>query len=327
VTGDLVDPARVRTSGLQRIPFANRGFRYLAPLYPAAFERFDLASYDLIVSSTTSWAKGVRFRADAVHVSYINTVSRFAFAYDRYVRGFGAGRLARPIVEPLIAWDLRAAQRPTAYVANSVNVAGRVQRYYGRRARVLHCPVDLNRFGIGRGDGGYFVTIARLLPYKRVDLAIDACALAGVPLKIVGTGPAERALRTRAAGTQTEFLGALSDTALNDVLGGASAAIVAAEEDYGLVPLEANACGRPAIAYGAGGALETIVPGISGEHFAEQTSDSLAALLRVFDSSRYDAATLRAHAASFSPEGFIEQLQALVAEAVRLGPAVRDFAQ
>ena len=326
-TGDLVDPARVRTSGLQRMPFANQAFRYLAPFYPSAFEGFDLSSYDLIVSSTTSWAKGVRFRPDAVHVSYINTVSRFAFAYDRYVGGFGAGLVARPIVAPLVAWDLRAAQRPTAYVANSANVAERVERYYGRHARVLHCPVDLERFAVGEGNGGYFVAIARLLPYKRVDVAIDACALAGVPLKIVGTGPAERSLRARAAGTRTEFLGALPDAALNGVLGAASAAIVAAEEDYGLVPLEANACGRPAIAYGAGGALETIVPGVTGALFAEQRAESLAAVLRGFDPMRYDGAALRAHAASFSPELFIERLQELVAEAVRLGPAVRDFAQ
>ena len=327
VTGDLIAPARVRTSKLQRLPFASRAFRYLAPFYPAIFEGFDLSSYDLILSSTTSWAKGVCFRPDAVHVCYINTVSRFAFAYDRYVGELGAGRLARPLVAPLVAWDRRAAERPTAYVANSANVAARVERYYGRHARVLHCPVDLDRFSVGGGDGGYFVAIARLLPYKRDDLTIDACALAGVPLKIVGTGPAERALRARASGTRTEFLGALSDADVNDVLGGASAAIVAAEEDYGLVPLEANACGRPAIAYGAGGALETIVPGATGEFFAEQTAASLAAALRAFDPKRYDPAALRAHAASFAPERFIERLQATVLEAVRLGPGVRDFAQ
>ncbi|MDQ2872987.1 MAG: glycosyltransferase family 4 protein, partial [Candidatus Eremiobacteraeota bacterium] len=129
VTGDLVDASRVRTSMLAHIPGANRYFRYLAPFYPAAFERFDLDAYDVVVSSTTAWAKGVITRPDAVHVCYINTVSRFAFAYDRYVGGFGFHTLARPIVRALVAWDKRAAERPTRFVANSRNVADRIQRY------------------------------------------------------------------------------------------------------------------------------------------------------------------------------------------------------
>jgi len=326
-TGDLVDAARVRTSWLQSVPFSNRGFRWLAPFYPGAFEGFDLSSYDLIVSSTTAWAKGVRFRPDAVHVCYINTVSRFAFAYEEYVGGFGAARFARPIVTRLVEWDARAAARPTAYVANSRNVAGRVLRYYGREARVLHCPVDLDRFSVGAGLGGYFVAVSRLLPYKRVDLAIAACALANVALKIVGTGPAEKALKRAAAGTRTEFLGAISDEELRAVLGGARAAIVTAEEDYGLIPLEANASGRPAFAYGAGGALETIVPGVTGEHFFAQTPQALAALIADYDARRYDPAVLRAHATTFSPALFVERLRALVDEAVSAGPRVRDFAQ
>jgi len=326
-TGDLVDPARVRVSPLQRLPFAGRAFRYLAPLYPRIFEGFDLSSYDLIVSSTTAWAKGVRFRPDAVHVCYINTVSRFAFAYDSYLGGFGLSALARPVVDRLVAWDKRAAMRPTAYIANSNNVAQRVRRYYGRTPRVAHCPVDLERFRITGGSGAYFLVVSRLLPYKRVDLAIAACALAGVPLKIVGAGPAERALKAAAVGTGTEFLGAISDAELREVMGRARAVIVPAEEDYGLVPLEANASGRPAIAYGAGGALETIVPGVTGEYFAEPTAQSLAGVIADFEMGRYDSPALRAHAATFSPARFIERLHALVDEAVRLGPGVRDFAQ
>jgi hypothetical protein len=161
VAGDLVDPARVRTSALDRLPAAGKYFRFLAPFYPAAFEHFDLSAYDLIVSTTTAWAKGVRFRSDAVHVCYIHTVSRFAFAYDQYARGFSAlgsangmrSRLARPIVKRLVAWDKEAAQRPTAFIANSRNVAERVRRYYGRKAFVAHCPVDIDRFSPGTGDG------------------------------------------------------------------------------------------------------------------------------------------------------------------------------
>ncbi len=196
-TGDLVAPERVRTSALQHIPGAGRYFRFLAPLYPAAFERFDLSDYDLIVSTTTSWAKGVRFRADAVHVCYIHSVSRFAFDYERYVGGFGWGTLARPLVGRLVAWDRRAAARPTQFIANSRNVAGRVQRYYGREAYVVHCPVDIERFSVGPGDGDYFLVVSRLLAYKRIDLAIEACRLARVRLLVVGDGPARRALEAR----------------------------------------------------------------------------------------------------------------------------------
>ncbi len=311
-TGDLIDAARVRTSFLQAIPGAMRGFRYLAPLYPIAFERFDLSNYDLIVSSTTAWAKGVVTRPDAVHVCYINTVSRFTFDYARYVGGFGIGMLARPIVKRLVAWDRRAAQRPTAFIANSRNVADRIERYYDRQAYVLPCPVDVDRFTVGEGKGDYYVVVSRLLSYKRIDIAIRACALANVPLRIVGAGPAEPALRNLARGTRTAFLGTLADAELNATVGDARAAIVPGEEDFGLVPLEANAAGRPAIALHAGGALETIRAGITGEYFDDATPESLAAVLSTFDALRYDCGTLRAHAETFSPPRFIARLHEIV---------------
>jgi len=317
-TGDLVDPARVHTSPLQRIPGASKHFRYLAPLYPAAFEAFDLRAYDLVVSTTTAWAKGVRFRPGAVHVCYIHSVSRFAFDYERYVGGFGIGTLARPLVRGLVAWDRRAAQRPTAFIANSHNVAARVRRYYGREAAVVHCPVDLERFAVGRGRGrgDYFLVVSRLLPYKRIDVAVDACRLAKRRLIVVGDGPARRGLQARAAGTRTEFAGAVGDEGLRTLMQSARAVIVPGEEDYGLVPLEANACGRPAIAYGRGGALETIRPSITGEHFSEPTPESLAAVLARFDADRYDPAVLRAHAEQFSPACFKARFGSMVAAIV-----------
>jgi glycosyltransferase involved in cell wall biosynthesis len=319
-TGDLVDAARVHTSVLDRLPGTGAYFRFLAPFYPAVFEHFDLSSYDLIVSTTTAWAKGVRFRPDAIHVCYIHTVSRFSFAYEQYVGGFAAlgnadglrARLARPVVQRLVDWDLKAAQRPTAFIANSRNVADRVRRYYGREAFVAHCPVDLERFSVAKGDGDYLLVVSRLLGYKRVDLAIEAARRAGMRLLVVGTGPAESELKAMAVGSRTEFLGGVSDASLRSIVAGARAVILPGEEDYGLVPLEANASGRPAIAYGRGGALETIVPGVTGEHFAEATPESLAALLRTFDADRYDPAVLRAHAESFGPEPFKRSFAALV---------------
>jgi glycosyltransferase involved in cell wall biosynthesis len=258
-------------------------------------------------------------------VCYIHTVSRFAFAYDEYVGGFGLATLARPIVERLVAWDRAAAARPTAFIANSHNVARRVAQYYGREASVVPCPVDVDRFAIGRGAGGYALVVSRLLPYKRIELAIAGCALAGVPLKIVGSGPAERALRTTARGTRTEFLGALSDEGLRDVMGDARVVIQPGEEDYGLVPLEANASGRPALAFGAGGALETIRPGITGAYFSEPTAASLAAALAAFEAERYLPAVLRAHAENFGPIPFKRRFAEAVERIVRSrAPSLRS---
>lgn len=313
-TGDLVPRSRVHTSYLARVPGANRFFRYLAPLYPHAFEAFDLHAYDTIVSSTTAWAKGVITAPDATHVCYINTVSRFAFAYDRYV----GTPLARPIVSRLVEWDKRAAQRPTRFVANSRNVAERIRRYYGRDAEVLHCPVDIDRFTPGPGGGDYFFIASRLLAYKRIDLAIRAAQLAGVRLIVAGTGPAEASLRDLARGTTTTMLGYVDDARMNELLGNARAAILPGEEDFGLVPLEAAACARPTVAYRAGGALETIAEGSTGEFFDEQTPESLSTVLREFDERAYDPQRLRAHAQAFAPDRFIVQLREIV-ERTRAG--------
>jgi glycosyltransferase involved in cell wall biosynthesis len=317
--GDLVPRARVRTSFLQRFPMRERAFRLYAPLYPRAFESFDLSAYDVVVSSTTAWAKGVLVRPDAVHVCYINTVSRFLFDAQRYVGGFGIGAFAGPMLRRLAAWDVRAAQRPTRFVANSRNVADRVLRWYGRQADVLPCPVDVDRFTPGAGNGSYYVVVSRLLPYKRVDLAIAACALAGVPLHVIGTGPDERRLKALAVGTATTFHGTVDDAGRNALVGDARAAILPGEEDFGLVPLEAAAAGRPTIAYAAGGALETIVDGETGTFFARPDPRDLAAALRAFDLSAYDPVRLRAHAETFRPERFIARLREIV-DATEVSP-------
>lgn len=308
LTGDLFAAGRVRCSYLAGIPFANRYFRALAPFYPRAFESFDLRGFDAIVSSTTSWAKGIRVPAGAVHVCYINTVSRFAFARDEYVP-----RLAQPFVDGLVAWDREAATRPTRFVANSRNVANRIQKFYGRDSDVLHCPVDLDRFSLGAGTGDYFIVASRLLPYKRIDLAIRAASLANVPLLVAGTGPAEASLRQLARGMTTTMLGFVPDARLNELMGNARAAVVPGEEDFGLVPLEAAAAGRPTIAYRAGGALETIVEGETGTFFDEPSAEALAAAMRGFDPSHFAGAQhLRAHAERFSPAQFIAKLKDIV---------------
>ena len=317
--GDLIPRERVRTSFLASIPGANKNFRYFAPLYPRAFESFDLSKFDVIVSSTSAWAKGVRFRTDAVHVCFIHTVSRFLFDYDRYVGTLlpeAASPIARVMVDRLVKWDLRAATAPTRFVANSQTVADRVRKYYHRDSEVLHSPADIDRFTIGRGAGDYFFIASRLLPYKRIDLAIDAAQQAGVKLVVAGGGPAENALRARAGGTTTTMLGFVSDALINELLGNARAAILPGEEDLGLVPIEAAAAGRPTIAYRGGGACETVIENQTGAFFDEQTPESLAAVLRTFNPGAYDPARLREHAQRFSPQKFIERLRAIV-EATR----------
>lgn len=316
VNGDAFARERIRTSYLARIPYANRAFRLLAPFYPRAFERFDFTGYDAIVSSTTAWAKGVRVPPGAVHVCYMNTVSRFAFAYDEYVGGMTRARPVRAVVNRLVEWDRMAAMRPTRIVANSRNVAARIARFYGRSSDVLPCPVDVDRFTVGAGLGDYVIVASRLLPYKRIDLAIRAAASAGVRLLVAGTGPDEKRLHALARGTSTTLLGYVSDERLNELMGNARAAILPGEEDFGLVPLEAAAAGRPTIAYRAGGALETIVEGKTGAFFDAPDSDSLAAALRTFEAGSYDAQHLRAHAERFAPGRFIERLRSIVDETV-----------
>jgi glycosyltransferase involved in cell wall biosynthesis len=314
---DLISPDRVQTTFLQHLPGHDRYFRALAPLYPFAFESLDLRPYDLVISSTTAWAKGVRTRADALHICYVNTVSRFTFDYERYVGGFGVATLAKPLVRALVAWDKRAAQRPTLFIANSRNVAERVLRHYGRQSQVLPCPVDVDRFTPGPGRGDYYVLVSRLLPYKSIDVAIAGCALAGVPLHIIGRGPAEASLRALASGTQTTFHGYLDDAGVNRIVGNARAAIVPGVEDFGLVPLEAAAAGRPTIALGAGGALETIIEGETGEFFPAPNAESLAQAVRDFDPARYVPARLREHAERFAPGRFVERLHTIIDHALQ----------
>ena len=313
-TADIVEPRRVRASYLNAIPGANRYFRYLAPLYPRAFESFDFSGFDTIVSSTTSWTKGIRIPEGAVHVCYVNTVSRFTFAPEEYVGSLtGLDFLTRPVIRRLVEWDKRASQLPTRLIANSHNVADRIARYYGRESSVLHCPVDLERFSVGKGEGNYFIVASRLLPYKRIDLAIRAAELANVALIVTGTGPDEKRLRALAAESPwVRMAGYVDDAELNRLLGNARAAIVPGEEDFGLVPLEAAATGRPTIAFRSGGALETIVESETGEFFDEPSAQALAAAMRNFDPGRYDAQRLRVHAEKFSPGRFIEQLRAIV---------------
>lgn len=308
------DGIEVRTSYLQRIPGAARHFRALLPLYPRAFEAFDLRGYDLVVSSTTSFAKGVLVAPGTLHVSYVNTPTRFIWYPQEYASEMtpAALRPAASLVMPwLRRWDRQAAQRPHYLVANSHNVAQRIAQVYGRASDVVHCPVDLAGLEPAAALGDYFLVLSRLLPYKRINLAIEACNELGAHLIVAGSGPDEARLRAL-AGPSVEFAGFVSDARRRELIAGARAVIVPGIEDFGLVPVEAAAAGRPTVAFAAGGALETVVEGATGIFFREPQARALAGALQALPALHFDVQRMQGHARMFSADVFRSKFSALV---------------
>ncbi len=300
------DGIDVRTTYLQRWYGVTKDFRALLPFYPRAFDTLDLDGFDLVVSSTTSFAKGARARRDALHVCYIHTPTRFLWYPQEYVDDMTPvwARPALAAMRPwLRRWDWQAAQRPTVLVANSHNVQQRVASIYGRPSDVIHCPALVGGFDQYLSCEDFFLVMSRLLPYKRVALAIEACNEFGKRLVIAGTGPDEARLR-RLAGPTIEFAGFVDDARRRHLLATARALVVAGVEDFGLVPLEAAAAGRPTVAFAAGGALETVVEGATGLFFREPNARSLAQALQALETMQFDPQRLRAHAQRFSPEAF-----------------------
>jgi len=310
----------VRTSFLQRVPFLKtaRFHKFALPLYPQAFERFDLSGYDVVLSNTTGFAKGVITGPQTCHVCYCHTPARFAWRYAEYVEQAGFGRAARLLL-PLVVgrlrrWDYHVAQKRVDYfLANSHNIARRVEKFYERHADVLYPPVETGRFHVEpnpRAD--YFLVVSRLLAYKRVDLAIEAMTRLGLPLKVVGGGPDAQRLKSL-AGPTVEFLGRRSDEEVADLLANCRAFLFPGEEDFGIAPLEAMASGRPVLAFGAGGALETVVDGETGLFFSEPTPESLTEAVRRLDGLCVRPDRIRAHAETFDTAAFVDRVRTLVA--------------
>jgi len=313
----------IRASYLQRWPFSTRRFHKLAlPYYPAAFERFDFTGYDLVLSSSSSFAKGVVTPPEACHVCYCHTPSRFLWRQQEYLGQNRASRvmlgLAGSVISGLRSWDVESAQRPDYFVANSYNVARRIRKFYRRDvAAVIHPPVETANFAPAPDSevGNHFLVVSRLLNYKRVDLAVAACNRLRVPLRVIGIGPDMPALK-RIAGPTVEFLGRLSDQEVAHELARCRALIFPGEEDFGLTPIECMASGRPVVAFGAGGALETVVEGETGVFFREQTVESAAAALEEVGRLPFSAAALRSHAAGFDTAVFETRLRRLIDEAM-----------
>lgn len=291
----------IRTSFLQRIPLSRSKHQLMLMLYPLAFQSFDLSGFDLIVSLTSGFSHGVRTPAGGKHVCYCLTPPRFLWNYDSYVKLEGVGRGAqlalRPSVPLLRYWDYLAARRVGSFVAISDVVKERIGRHYGRSAAVIYPAIPVDSFTPSLEVDDYFLAAGRLIPYKRVDLAIEACNRLKLPLKIVGDGRSRAALE-RLAGPTIEFLGKVDEATLRRTYARARALIFPGEEDLGLTPIESQAAGRPVIALGKGGTRETIVAGETGEFFDEQTVDSLVDVLAHFDHRAYDSARIRAWARS-----------------------------
>ncbi len=265
-----INPRRIRTSFLQKFPGARRSHRYLPlALMPLAIEQFDLSSFDVVLSNAHSFGKGVLVPPGTLHISYCMTPTRYAWdGSHKYVRDFSSSTLFQKFAPAAISymriWDWAASQRVHSYITLSDYVMKRIQKYYGRTSTVVYPPVDVDRFSPSVSEGSYYLVVSRLVPYKRVDLAIRAANQLRIPLKIAGTGPEMEQLKAL-AGSSVEFLGFVPDEDLPELYRNAKVLLFPQEEDFGITPLEAAASGVPTIAYGAGGALETITDGATGQ--------------------------------------------------------------
>jgi glycosyltransferase involved in cell wall biosynthesis len=329
----LIERRSIHTSFVQDLPRAEAHYRYYLPLFPLAIQQFDFREYDLILSSSHCVAKGAQRRPGSLHISY--TYSPMRYAWDLYHEYFDTWSLplksfAIPsIMAGMREWDRRACKNVDYFVAISRHIAGRIRRHYRREPDVIYPPVDTNRFVLGRKSDSYYLIVSAFVPYKRLDLAIQAFNALSFPLKIVGGGPEERRLR-KLAGPTVEFLGQVSDAELVQLYADCRAVIFAGEEDFGIVPLEAHASGKPVIAYAKGGALETVVPmngwhdseadaaaqHSTGVYFYQQTPEALSQAVRWFEdhAHRFEPSQLRTHAARFDRAIFKQKIRAFVEE-------------
>ena len=312
--------ADIRTSFMQRLPFIKKHARRYLALYPYAFELFDLSEYEVVLSSSSSFAKGVITLPHTCHICYCYTPMRFVWNYHTYIEQEPFSRLTKLclpyITHRLRRWDEITADRVDHYVAISGEVRRRIRKYYRRDATIIHPPVDVSKFTVSEKDGGYYLILSRLLPYKRIDIAIEAFNSLRLPLKIVGNGRDLERLQ-KLAGPTIEFLGRLPDDETQRCLRECRALVFPGLEDFGLAPLEAMACGKPVIAYAAGGALETVRDGVTGSFFYEQTADSLAGAIADFDAAQFDPWEIRRHAELFDVSVFKEQILRFVQQAYR----------
>jgi len=317
----------VETSFIQRLPFSERAYRYYLPFAPLAIEQFDLSDHEVVVSSSYAVAKGALTRSDQLHISYVHSPIRYAWdLYHDYTEASGIGDrlrnlIAKPILHYLRLYDVSTAPRVDVFVANSQHVARRIWKTYRRRAHVIYPPVDVDRFSLTREKEDYYLTMSRLVSYKRVDAIVKAFnAMPDKKLVVIGDGP-ERAAIERLAGPNVDVRGYLPDEEATAYMERARAFVFAAEEDFGIVPIEAQACGTPVLAYGRGGATETVLHGTTGLLFDRQDPECIQQAVREFEDagSELDPTVIRSHAERFDASSFRDSFSRLV------GAAYRDF--
>lgn len=306
--GQTIERHTIYSSSLNALPGVHHYYRHLLPVFPWAIERFDLSSYDLVISASHCVAKGVIVAPRALHICMCHTPMRYV--WDRtsdYFKGWKQA-LYSPFLHYLRIWDVTSSSRVDHFVAHSRWVAGRIRKYYRREATLIPGFVDLEKFRVGRGEkGDHYLVVSAFAPYKRIELAILACQKLGRKLFIAGEGQCAKQLKAMANET-VKFLGRVSDEDLADLYGGAKALLFPGEEDFGLVPLEAMACGTPVIAYGRGGVLDTVVHGKTGFFFAEQTAEGMSHAMQEFErQGGFTSEQCRKRAEEFGRKKFLER--------------------
>jgi glycosyltransferase involved in cell wall biosynthesis len=309
----------VKTTILQNVPGATKYFRLMAPFYYPAFRSLDLQDYDLIISSSTSFAKCVRKRADAKHICFCHNITRFLWDTQTYLREYADYQRFYPFIDKVFRAmrkvDKAYAQEPDLYIANSTVVAKRIQSTYGRTALVINYPIDSQKFSFSNRKEDFYLVSSRLISYKRVDITIDAFNTMSESLIITGDGPERKHLEKRAVSNNIQFLGHVTDEGRRNLMSKARAVIVTALEDYGLVPIEANASGTPVIVYGKGGVLDTQIPGQTSIFFGEQTPEALKGAIQKFCQTQWDYEGIREHAVqNFSEGNFFKKIDQLLAD-------------
>ncbi len=304
----------IRTSFIQKMPFGRTKYRTYLPLMPTAIEQFDLSEYDVVLSSSSACAKGVLTGTDTLHICYCNTPMRYAWNMYHYY--LPEKKLARIFISLLMnyirIWDRLAADRVDYFISNSQNVARRIEKYYRRKSEVIYPPVNTDFYTPSAHPGGvddYYLAVSRLVAYKRVDIAVAAFNQLGLNLKIIGTGPELKSLK-KGAKANIEFLGNLSDEEVRGYYRRCKALIFPGKEDFGLTPVEAQSCGRPVIAYAKGGALETVIDGVTGVFFYRQDKEALIEKVDWFvkHSADFDSEHIREHAVKFTETVFKKEI-------------------
>lgn len=309
----------IRTLWMDRLPGIHAHHQPYLPLYPLAWGGLDLSQYDVVLSNKSGFCHGFKGGEDTLHICYCLAPTRYVWQLETYIAREGLGRgvelALRPLVSWLKGWDYAAAQRVHHFIAISTEIRARIRQYYDCESVIIYPPVDTQRFDVQVDEpDDYFLIVSRLIPYKRIDLAVQAATRLNLPLKVGGRGRDIDRLQAM-AGPTVEFIGYVPDDELPELMARCKAFIFPGLEDFGITPVQAQAAGRPVIAYGGGGALDTVIPGVSGEHFTDLSVDSLAAVMESFDGSKYDPQTLREHAAQFDVRVFETQITAFVEQA------------